>query len=48
MVFYKKKNHLLPFEEGNVENGGIEVDKLKQKHFEGEGILPFCQCTVLF
>lgn len=47
MVFYKK-NYLFFFEEGNVENGGIEVDKLKQKYFEGEGIFLFCQCTVLF
>lgn len=43
-----KKNHLLPLEESDVENGGIEVDKLEQKHLESEGILPFCQSTVLF
>jgi hypothetical protein len=40
--------YLLPFEEGNVENGGVEVDKLKHEHLESESILPLRQGTVLF
>ena len=36
----------LSLEEGNVKEGGIEVDKLEQVHFDGEAVLVFSLSTV--
>ena len=34
------------FEEGNVENGRIEIDKLEDEDFEGEIVVILSLCSV--
>ena len=31
--------HKLPLEEGDVDDGGVEVDELEDEHFEGEVVV---------
>ena len=38
--------HKLAFEEGNVDDGGVEVDKLKDENFEGQVIIVLSLCSV--
>ena len=40
--------HKLPFEECNVDDGGVEVDKLEDEDFEGEIVVILCLCPVHF
>ena len=40
-VYWVVMINLLSFEEANVEEGGIEVDKLEQIHFESERVFVF-------
>jgi len=56
-IFYLKENNtqkkskistLPSFKKGNIENGRVKVDKLKQVHFDGQRILVFRVCLVIF
>ena len=38
----------LPFEEGDVDDGGIKVDKLEDEDFEGEIVVVLSLCAVHF
>ena len=40
--------HSLSPEEGDVEDGGIEVDKLEDVEFGDEAVLVLCLCAVEF
>ena len=56
-IFYLKENKtqnkskictLPSFKKGNIEDGRVKVDKLKQVHFDGQRILVFRVCLVIF
>ena len=38
--------HKLPLEEGDVDDGGVEVDELEDEHFEGEVVVKLRLCPV--
>ena len=38
----------LSFEECDVDDGGVEVDKLEDEDFEGEIVVILCLCPVHF
>ena len=38
----------LPLEEGDVDDGGVEVDELEDEHFEGEVVVKLRLCPVHF
>lgn len=40
--------HLLSLEESNIEDGGIEIDKLETENFESQTVFIFCLCSMHF
>ena len=49
---YKKKiirkHYLLSFEEGDVEDGGVEIHELEHEHFECQLVLVLRLCSMHF
>lgn len=37
-----RKANCFPFEEGDVETGGVIVDELKEEHLQGQAVLVVC------